>query len=156
MLADGTIVEASQTTNANLWLTLRGRSINFRIVTRFDLKTCEQGPFRGSVIYYPIVTTSEQLTAFYNFAKNPNYDSYSAIIQSFGFSAGQGSAAVNGLCFTKPYASPSVLQTFTAIEPQLASTIRIDSLMKLTVKRGAASPDGLRWVTSLLVSDHIM
>ena len=45
VLADGTIAEASQTTNADLWLTLRGRSNNFRIVTRFDLETCEQGPF---------------------------------------------------------------------------------------------------------------
>ena len=116
MLADGTNTQASQTTNADLWLTLRGGSNNFGIAARFDAETCGQGPSWGGVIYYPIVTASEQLTAFYNFTKNSNYDDYSAIIQSFGFSAGQGSAAVNGLYYTKPQANPPALQTFTAIE----------------------------------------
>lgn len=144
VLANGTIIDANQSSNLDLWIALRGGSNNFGVVTRFDLETFEQGSFWGGVIYYPITTASQQLTAFYNFAKNPNYDEYSAIIQSFGFSGGRGSAAVNGLYYTKPQANPPALQGFTAIEPQLASTMRIDSLLNLSVERGATSPDGLR------------
>jgi len=144
VLADGTVTDANQSSNPDLWIALRGGSNNFGVVTRFDLETFEQGSFWGGVIYYPITTASQQLAAFYDFAKNSNYDDYSAIIQSFGFSGGQGSAVVNGLYYTKPQANPPALQGFTAIEPQLASTMRIDSLLNLGVERGANSPNGLR------------
>lgn len=146
VLANGTTVEANKTSNSDLWIALRGGSNNFGIVTRFDLKTFEQGNFWGGIVYYPITTASQQLTAFYNFAKDPSYDDYSALIQSFGYSGGQGSAAVNGLYYTKPQPNPPTLQPFTAIQPQLASTMRVDSLLSLTTERGATSPNGLRSV----------
>ena len=146
VLADGSVVEANENTNADLWIALRGGSNNFGIVTRFDFRTFQQGTFWGGIVYYPLTTASQQLAAFYNFAKDPNYDDYTAVIQSFGFSGSQGGAAVNGLYHTKPSANPPTLQPFTAIQPQLASTLRMDSLLSLTVERGAAAPDGFRSV----------
>ena len=112
------------------------------------MNTFVQGSFWGGVVYYPITTAPQQITAFYDFAQDPDYDEYTAVIQSFGFSGSQGSAAVNGLYYTKPQANPLKLQPFTAIQPQLASTLRIDSLLNFTVERGSNSPDGLRLVSS--------
>ena len=151
VIANGSVVNANENTNADLWIALRGGSNNFGIVTRFDLETFQQGSFWGGVVYYPITTASQQLTAFYNFAQDPQYDEYSAVIQSFGFSGSQGSAAVNGLYYTKPQANPLKLQPFTTIQPQLASTLRVDSHLNFTVERGANSPDGLRSVILSLV-----
>lgn len=146
VLANGTVIEANKTSNPDLWIALRGGSNNFGIVTRFDLETFQQGHFWGGVVYYPITTASQQLKAFYDFAQDPNYDEYTALIQSFGYSGGRGSAAVNGLYYTNPQPDPPSLQPFTAIQPQLASTMRIDSLLSLTTERGANSPNGLRFV----------
>lgn len=38
VLANGTIINANQTTNADLWQALKGGSSNFGIVTRFDME----------------------------------------------------------------------------------------------------------------------
>ncbi|KAL9126102.1 MAG: hypothetical protein Q9217_004802 [Psora testacea] len=155
VLADGRVVNANADSNKDLWVALRGGSNNFGIVTRFDLWTFQQGPLWGGVVYYPISTVPNQLEAFYNFANDSDYDDYSAVIQSFGFSGGQGSAAVNGLYYTKPQANPPALQPFTAIQPQIASTMRTSGLYDLTKERGANSPDGLRelYITTTFKND---
>ena len=154
VLADGTIANANKDENTDLWTALRGGSNNFGVVTRFDIETFDQGPFWGGVVYYPIATASHQLKALYNFTQDPEYDEYSAIIVRFGYRQGHGVAAINGLYYTKPQVNPPKLQPFTAIEPQLASTVRIGSLLEVMLNRGAASPDGWRYVFSYFSVSH--
>ena len=146
VLADGTIANANKDENTDLWIALRGGSNNFGVVTRFDIETFDQGPFWGGVVYYPIATASQQIKALYNFTQDPEYDEYSAVIVRFGYRQGHGVAAINGLYYTKPQVNPPKLQPFTAIEPQLASTVRIGSLLEVMLDRGAASPGGWQYV----------
>ncbi|KAI0902487.1 FAD-binding domain-containing protein [Annulohypoxylon nitens] len=54
VLASGEIVNANAHKHPDLWRALRGGGNNFGIVTRYDFRTFEQGPFwGGSVCYFP-------------------------------------------------------------------------------------------------------
>ena len=152
VLANATIINVNKDEYPDLWIALRGGSNNFGIVTRFDLETFDQGPLWGGIIFYPLETVPQQLTEFYNFAQNPEYDEECALIQSFGYSGAHGSAVVNSLFHTKPQADPPTLQRFTAIQPQSGSSMRIDNLSGLTEEQGAIAPAGFRLVHSFLVS----
>ena len=106
----------------------------------------------GGIVYYPLETVPQQLTEFYNFAQNPNYDDECALIQSFGYSGAHGSAVLNSLFHTKPQANPPTLQPFTAINPQAFHTLRVDSLSSLTEEQGAIAPVGFRLVHPFLAT----
>lgn len=144
VLANGEIVNVNATSSPDLWLALKGGSNNFGVVTRFDVRSFEQGRMWGGSIYYDISTVAQQLEAFANFDIATAYDEYAVLIQSFGFSSTRGMAAVNGIEYTKPVANPAVFHPFTSIQPQLASTMRISNLTDLTIEQGAFSPDGFR------------
>ncbi|KAI1376334.1 FAD-binding domain-containing protein [Hypoxylon crocopeplum] len=76
VLADGSIVNANDTTNPDLFRVLKGGHNNFGIVTRFDMKTFEaKGIWDGNVVHSK-ASTNEIIEAYVDFsenlAKNPN------------------------------------------------------------------------------------
>ena len=143
VLANGTVVEANENHNSDLLWALRGGSNNFGIVTRIDLKVFEQGLIWGGSVYNDVSTIQQQLQSLVNFTTADDYDEYASLIVSFGYAAGQGSAIVNSIEYTKPVENPPVFQPFTQI-PQLASTLRITSVANITAEQGSFSPNGLR------------
>ena len=144
VLAGGRIVNANEYENSDLWIALKGGSNNFGVVTRFDLRTFQQGLFWGGVIQYPLTTAAEQISAFVDFSSSADYDIYGSLIQSFAYTAQFGSGITNSIKYTKPVINPPTFQPFTAIEPQLTSTMRISNLSDFAQEQGAFSPNGFR------------
>ena len=145
VLSSGEIVNANATSNPGLFFSLKGGSNNFGIVTRFDVKTFQQGVFWGGEIIYPANTTRDHIQAFANLNNDPNYDPCAALIMSFGYSGAADTMVVsNAIHYTKPTINPPSLQAFTRIRPQVANTMRIGNLSGFTQELAAFNPSGQR------------
>ncbi|KAI9785107.1 MAG: hypothetical protein M1816_000518 [Peltula sp. TS41687] len=68
VLANGTIVEASQTRNADLFRAQKGGGDNFGVVTRYDLLTYEGGPVVGGIMIGSENQTENWLDQTYDYA----------------------------------------------------------------------------------------
>lgn len=129
VLADGQIVHANTQQNPDLFTALKGGSNNFGIVTRFDFQTFSLGNFWGGFITYPSITIPQQLQAFETFIDPTNFDPHAEIIVAIGYVGAIQSVIVsNGIYYTKPAVDPPIFHPFTAIQPQLASTMRISNM----------------------------
>ena len=64
ILPYGKVVNVNGSSYSDLFKALKGGSNNFGIVTRFDIKSFESGPFWGGIVSYPISTMPEQVAAF--------------------------------------------------------------------------------------------
>lgn len=142
MLANGSLVQATETSYPDLWLALKGGSNNFGVVTRFVLRTFAQGDLWAGRIFYSIDTIEQQIEAFNKFSSGSPYDPDASMLQSYGFSGGQGSAIVNWLAYAKPVVDPPAFQPFTSLQPQLASTVQIVDLLTESRNSSLNSPDG--------------
>ncbi|KAL2005432.1 hypothetical protein VTN00DRAFT_2643 [Thermoascus crustaceus] len=143
VLANGTIVNANTEQNLDLLSALRGGSNNFGVVTRVDLQAFEQGPIWGGTVFYPLSTVDQHLKAFVDLNSVDAYDEYASLITSFGFAAGQGSAVVNSIEYTKAVENPPVFQPLMEI-PSLYSTMRIANMADISTEQGSFQPNGKR------------
>ena len=64
VLPYGRVVNVNASSSPDLYKALKGGSNNFGIVTRFDMKSFESGPFWGGTVAYPITTMPQQVAAF--------------------------------------------------------------------------------------------
>ncbi|KAI1390253.1 FAD-binding domain-containing protein [Hypoxylon trugodes] len=76
VLADGSIVEATNTTNPDLFRVLKGGNNNFGIVTRFDMRTFEAKKIWDGFNTYSKTTSNQMVEAYVDFsadlAKSPD------------------------------------------------------------------------------------
>ena len=69
--ADGSVVRASESENADLLWGLRGGGGNFGIVTAFDFRLAEVGPqVCGGVVFYPAEEAADVLRGYAEYAAN--------------------------------------------------------------------------------------
>lgn len=116
VLADGSIVKASEKQNSDLFHGLRGGSNNFGIITRVDLKTFNQGDLWYTSIYNPISTVDDQVKIFARIVAAENYDENSSFITGFGYSQSKGMTVIaNELIYTKPVEAPPCYQELLAL-----------------------------------------
>ncbi|KAJ0425371.1 hypothetical protein BJY00DRAFT_274133 [Aspergillus carlsbadensis] len=149
VLADGEVVTASESHNAELWISLcGGGTANFGIVTRVDISTFSQGKIWGGFVYHTLDTIPGQLDAFEELNAAETYDDYASLITSFGFSGSVGGAVVNSIIYTKEEEYPSVYAPFFEL-PSLSSTVRIASLGEIATEQGGFSPDGRRQLSAV-------
>lgn len=147
MLASGKIVDATSTTNKDLWLALKGGSNNFGIVTAFEMEAFEQGEFWGGFIGYDESTFDAQFEAFEQLNAG-DYDPYAALIASFVWTpATESWYSANNLEYTKPEAYPEAFENFTSL-PSIFSTMRISNLTDFTVELAGSNPAGRRQLFS--------
>jgi FAD/FMN-containing dehydrogenase len=67
--ADGRLLTANASENADLFWGLRGGSGNFGVVTSLEYRLHEVGPVLGGGVFYPIAKAGEVLRFFHEFAK---------------------------------------------------------------------------------------
>lgn len=146
VLADGRLVNVTQTQYADLWLALKGGSNNFAVVTRFFFRTFSQGDVWAGSIYYDIATAPQQLKAFNEFDLSTGYDEHAIVIVSFGFTATQ-SAAINTLQYLKPEVNPPSLAPFTAIQPQFINTMGIKNYAVVAKEQANFNTQDLRYAS---------
>ncbi|KAA8651066.1 FAD-binding oxidoreductase [Aspergillus tanneri] len=116
VLANGSVIYASASSNYDLWLALKGGSNNFGIVTRFDLATFPQGLMWGGMILFNYTDSivDHQAQDFSNFMDPTNFDSAADMAVILNFEDGSFSIG-NFLFYTKPVANPPVYQPFTSL-----------------------------------------
>ncbi|XDG00627.1 hypothetical protein ABKA04_000242 [Annulohypoxylon sp. FPYF3050] len=127
VLASGEIVNANAHEHTDLWRALRGGGNNFGIVTRYDFRTFEQGPFwGGSVYYFP--------------------PSFLTIGYSAAFAQMGGDLCMNQLYYTREVEKPAVLEPFVSIQPQVEqlNSMRMLSLKDAAAEQSQQSADGIR------------
>ena len=134
----GLVVNTSESENPDLHKALKGGSNNFGIITRFDLKTFQQGKLWGGFIIYPPTTATEQFELLQNFttASGAGEDPYATVINSYIFTPKGFSYIANQYTYTKAEAYPAILKNFTDVQPQLSNTMRITNLTNITIELG--------------------
>ncbi|KAL8681984.1 MAG: hypothetical protein Q9186_001926 [Xanthomendoza sp. 1 TL-2023] len=153
VLPFGKVVNVNASSSPDLFKALKGGSNNFGVVTRFDMKSFESGPFWGGEVTYPITTMPQQVAAFVSLAGAKPYDEYAALIHNYAYTAGNW-VILNSYEYTKilpptttaqPYPPPPVIfKPFTDIQPQLSNTMRISNLTDFTRELALNSPPGKR------------
>ncbi|KAI1345673.1 putative oxidoreductase [Xylaria sp. FL0043] len=103
VLADGSIVEANENANADLWWGLRGGSNNLGIVTRIDFRTFEQGPLWYSMTFNPLTEVETLIKIYADIMAPQNYDVNASYLTGWAYAATQGiTVTLNQLIYTQP------------------------------------------------------
>ncbi|RDL32612.1 uncharacterized protein BP5553_09068 [Venustampulla echinocandica] len=134
VLADGSIVIASPTSEPNLYWALRGGSgTNFGIISRFDLATFEQGPLWGGSKYYSIISNASLAEAFSKFAVDAPTDDFAHLYIAFGYADSFGGfAAVSGPTYGKPVADAPIFDELSKI-PALIDATGLNNITALAI-----------------------
>jgi hypothetical protein len=143
VLASGEVIYANQKTNHDMFLALKGGSNNFGIVTRFDMPTFAQGKMWGGALYYDSSAYPQLIQAFSDFAADPSPDERAHIIVATSWIAGR-ETAISNIYHSAPGAVPSVLVPFIALQPQISSSLREDSLLGFAEEQASFITDGRR------------
>lgn len=122
VLSSGAIVNANKTSNADLFVALKGGQNNFGIVTRFDLQSFPAGPVWGGRTTYGNGTEKALLTGFTKFKDPANFDPYAAGWLTFDYNGARPNlfTPVSIMWYTKPEQKPGALGHITNVEPKLA------------------------------------
>ncbi|KAJ5340574.1 hypothetical protein N7541_009698 [Penicillium brevicompactum] len=139
VLANGDIVDANKRSHADLYKALKGGSINYGIVTNYDMKTIPGDKLWGGLVVYANSTTPQQLTAAHHFINNIHKDHYASWIGMWEYSSvADANVIAHALEYTKPVAYPEALQNFTNI-PNTTDTMRFANMYNLTQELVQAS-----------------
>ncbi|KAL8886938.1 MAG: hypothetical protein Q9192_006403 [Flavoplaca navasiana] len=159
VLANGTIVTASETTNPGLWRALKGGSNNFGIVTRFVARSFPSTDVWSGFLYMTASKARQVIQAFHNYtqANAGIHDEYAAgplVCFTYVQQIGVQVIATN-LVYTKPQSWPACYAGFAAIG-RLWSTVKVRSLTSATNELAKSSPAGLRqkFITTTVKNDH--
>ncbi len=147
VLASGEIVNANADEHADLWFALKGGSNNFGVVTRFDLKTFEQGPFWGGFVGYPIEARHEQFRAFEKFNGAAKHDPYATLINNYAYNHQEGWMITNSFVYTRPEPYPDVFRPFTDYDESIFDTMRISNLSDFTIELNGQNSGYARYVS---------
>lgn len=142
VLADGSIVEANESQNVDLFRGLRGGCNNFGIVTRVDLKTFQQGEVWSATIYSPLSTVDDQIRIFAKLAAAEDYDENASFVTGFGYSQAQNMTVVtNDLVYTKAVENPPYYKGFLD-QPSFVNTSSLTNMTALSQQKSAYLPPG--------------
>ena len=129
VLASGKIVNANQTSHSDLYKALKGGGNNFGIVTQVDVAAFEQGDIWAGEIIVPgspqTLEATLQATVKFTAQNNVNPNLGAQIVVTYS----NGSAIiVFSIASTDGIVNPEGLQSFTAVQPQIANTVKLRSL----------------------------
>ncbi|KAF2647171.1 FAD-binding domain-containing protein [Lophiostoma macrostomum CBS 122681] len=158
VLSEGNIVQANKVSNPDLFRGLKGGTNNFGIVTRFDLPAFDQGNMWGGAVYYPSTTYVSIIEDLYSFTSTPESDPHAHLIAATVHSP-LGPVNVVNVYYAKPTSHPPSLAPFTKIQPQLADTIREDSLLGFANEQSSFSTNGARqlfFTTTIRLDKQLM
>ncbi|KAI0468860.1 FAD-binding domain-containing protein [Xylaria cf. heliscus] len=139
VLADGRLVEASTTSNPDLFWALKGGSSNFGIVTNFVAKTYPIYQVWGGIQVFTNDQMPAVLQALYQYQTTPNKDPYANMIINLVPTNG---TILLTLIYLKPVEHPPAYSPFYALTPAFEQT----GLMTLSELQALFPPAALpRW-----------
>jgi FAD/FMN-containing dehydrogenase len=157
VLADGSIVTASETSHRDLWCALKGGGNNFGVVTNFELRVYPSSNVWSGFLYTTSGQTENVLSAFHdsvNHAASDNtFDPYAAgPIACFTYLQQLRIQAVSvNLVYTSVPERPGKWPEYWAKSPfvslwRLWSTFKVRNLADACDEMGALNPSGRRQV----------
>jgi hypothetical protein len=147
VLANGSIVAATNTTNTLLWRALKGGGSNFGIVTKFVYRTLPIGQIWAGDANYALNETELPLLlgAVYNFTNNPQGDKKASTLFSFTYDATYGLIYWVQYVYTEPVTeAPSVFDELLSLPGELRKNITITELPDFSYEYNLLTPDGLQ------------
>ena len=148
VLASGDVVNANKTSHAELFVALKGGSSNFGVVTKIDLPVFPQGKLWGGMNFHPGSSYADAARALVDFSTSSTPDANAHVYLSWGYAAAaHGELLVTSMYhanYSTPESAPASLANFTAIQPNLQSSIRLASLVEFTAEQSSFSFDGGR------------
>jgi hypothetical protein len=147
VIASGQILNVNITSHTDLFKSLKGGGNNFGIVTRFDLKTFEQGKLWGGFVLsswtdYTESTRQLQYLQAYGTASQAGVDDFATVENIYIFNRTKPLIFGNILVDSKAQAYPIILQNFTDTKSPLVNTLRITNLTDLTIEAGGGQAGG--------------
>ncbi|KAK5086081.1 hypothetical protein LTR70_007316 [Exophiala xenobiotica] len=125
----GLIVEASATSNPDLYWALRGGGNNFGLVTNFKFRAFPMGKIWGGAVGWLPDAFPALIKAFYNLGKNSETDPKAATILSFSATGSAlGNIAQTLLSYSLPQVVPPILAEFAAVPNAIYNTTSIRSI----------------------------
>lgn len=148
MFADGSVRNVTYDSEyKDLYWALRGGGNNFGIVTRFHAAAYPLDDMWGGsrVVDLTPDSLSSLSTALADFTERSNEDPKAQVIMALGYAQSLNRyLAVTDLQYSEPQAYPAILANLTAVQPELANTLRITNLPDLTQELNMSNPNGLR------------
>ncbi|KAL8715742.1 MAG: hypothetical protein Q9220_000409 [cf. Caloplaca sp. 1 TL-2023] len=143
VLGNGTIVQATNTTNPDLFTALKGSQNNLGVITKLEFVAFEQTLLWGGTAIYDKKTIPAQINAFYSFTENLAKDPYGSLIFVWSYFSATKEIIVENLYeytanLTGPVTKyPSPFKDFapdSAIGPPSQNTLREANLSSLTTE----------------------
>lgn len=159
VLASGDIINASPTTNQDLYFALRGGGgSNFGIVTRFDLAAFPQGDLWASTVIYPGPLNTTVIPIFTDLTINAlpeDPEAHTYFVMTYSPESSGFITAVSMYHATPPAlnTTPEVFVPLKSVPGLLSDTVAIENVS--TALRAINQPYGDRqtwWVTSVLAT----
>ena len=151
VLASGEIVNANLNENSDLFIALRGGGNNFGIVTRFDMRTFQQGPLWGGAVFYFPPSFPDQIKSLVMELRKPDASDESHFMISLFFAAQFGQVlGLNQAYYTRAIEKPPVLEPFTNMQPQVPemNSMGMRCLKDVAAEQAAMAMTGARYVIS--------
>ncbi|KAF9873916.1 FAD binding domain-containing protein [Colletotrichum karsti] len=161
VLADGSIVDANATSNADLWQALKGSGANFGLVTRFDMYTIEFPDPKNPVIWggnliYDLSAGPKVVDALVDFAENVHKDENSSSIVYWAYIPAIGGMILNAAIEnTLGEVAPPAFDAYYAAGNITQDTTKVDLMSVVANELGAGQPAGFRnaWFTLAFDND---
>ncbi|KAL9597907.1 MAG: hypothetical protein Q9219_004860 [cf. Caloplaca sp. 3 TL-2023] len=143
VLGNGTIVQANNQTNADLFTALKGSSNNLGIVTRFDIVAFKQGLLWGGVAAYDTSKAREHVKAIVKFTNNVVRHPFGSLISIWTYTKATDSISIANLYEYTGYTADQLPSQFpnpafndfsptSPVGPPLSSSLRFANLSSLT------------------------
>ncbi|KAL3450528.1 FAD-binding domain-containing protein [Aspergillus insuetus] len=148
VLANGTLIQATNTTNPDLFHTLKGGSGNLGVVTNFEVKAFPQTQIWGGYTSYNVSKTPELARTLQNFTSNIENDPKALLVTFWTYDTlTDVNRAANAMYYTDPVEYPEAFSDYYAIE-NISSTVHTRSIESLVTEL----EDTTNWFRVLFVT----
>lgn len=137
VLYDGRIVNANARENRDLWISLKGGSGNFGLVTRFDMRTFQYSDPRnpviwGGAVFWDVNATEALIDVIVDFGNNAADDVDSTSFCMWSWDPVDPPGLACSLNNIRDVPSAPAFDGYMAVEGIISDTLRSDSMLNLT------------------------
>ncbi|KAI1113036.1 hypothetical protein F5Y14DRAFT_419393 [Nemania sp. NC0429] len=159
VLANGSVIDANAHQNRDLWVSLKGGSGNFGLVTRFDLEaiplasnTTHKALLWAGTMSWNISQIYRVLDTMVNFTDHVGQDEASSSHILTGYVSGVGYALLGAL-ENKDNVDPVAFDAYKAIPERLSSTLRSDTLYNAALEFSGSPRSYNIWIPGAVRND---